>query len=578
MTQSSVENPKAESVVRAHLVRFSREEDGVLTIFTVFMMLMLLMVCGIAVDLMRNEMERVRVQNTLDRAILAAADLQQTLDPEIVVTDYFEKAGVEEYLGDITVTPGNNLPTNYFRTVTANARARTPSPYMAMTGVNDLPLYVSGVAEEVVSNLEISLVLDVSGSMNSNSRLVNLKIAAKDFVDQVVNNSLDGRMAISIIPYATQVSVPDNVATAFDLEGTNAHSNCINFTASDFLTTGMRVPSVEAGAPPVLAYERTMHFDPWTYRSSLSQGDGRYSEPHLLVNSPVCEEDSKREIMVLQKDRDVLKNYIQALTARGNTSIDVGMKWGTALLDPSLQPLVDDLIADGTVSVKFDARPAPYNSEEYLKVIVLMTDGQNTSQYFIEDGYRVGQTDIWWNAQEETYSAFDADNDRFYYSRHFDTDDDNDIDNNDRWGRAPYGCDNHSNSLDQDDWDCSSEAAQGGAYNISFSNLWAHTPIKENYYQNYSDWQSGAANRWYYNVFDSVASSTKNNRTDDICAEAKEAGVVVFTIGFEAPDNGQTVLKNCASSISHYFDVDGLEIADAFTAIAHEITQLRLTQ
>lgn len=578
MTQSSVENPKAESVVRAHLVRFSREEDGVLTIFTVFMMLMLLMVCGIAVDLMRNEMERVRVQNTLDRAILAAADLQQTLDPEIVVTDYFEKAGVEEYLGDITVTPGNNLPTNYFRTVTANARARTPSPYMAMTGVNDLPLYVTGVAEEVVSNLEISLVLDVSGSMNSNSRLVNLKIAAKDFVDQVVNNSLDGRMAISIIPYATQVSVPDNVASAFDLEGTNAHSNCINFTASDFLTTGMRVPSVEAGAPPVLAYERTMHFDPWTYRSSLSQGDGRYSEPHLLVNSPVCEEDSKREIMVLQKDRDVLKNYIQALTARGNTSIDVGMKWGTALLDPSLQPLVDDLIADGTVSVKFDARPAPYNSEEYLKVIVLMTDGQNTSQYFIEDGYRVGQTDIWWNAQEETYSAFDADNDRFYYSRHFDTDDDDDIDNNDRWGRAPYGCDNPSNSSDQDDWDCSSEAAQGGAYNISFSNLWAHTPIKENYYQNYSDWQSGAANRWYYNVFDSVGSSTKNNRTDDICAEAKEAGVVVFTIGFEAPDNGQTVLKNCASSISHYFDVEGLEIADAFTAIAHEITQLRLTQ
>ncbi|MDW3222453.1 MAG: TadE/TadG family type IV pilus assembly protein [Paracoccaceae bacterium] len=578
MTQLSGENPRSESVVRTHLNRFSREEDGVLTIFTIFMMFMLLMVCGIAVDLMRNEMERVKVQNTLDRAILAAADLQQTLDPDVVVTDYFEKAGIEEYLGDITVTPGNNLPTNYFRTVTASARARTASPYMAMTGVDDLPLYVSGMAEEVVSNLEISLVLDVSGSMNTNSRLVNLKVAAKDFVDQIVNNSLDGRMAISIIPYATQVSIPDNVANVFELEGTNAHSNCINFAASDFSTAGMRVPSSEAGAPAVLAYERTMHFDPWTYRSALSQGDGRYSEPHQLVSSPVCEADSKREIMVLQKDRDVLKNYIQALTARGNTSIDVGMKWGTALLDPSLQPLVDDLIADGTVSVKFDARPAPHNSDEYLKVIVLMTDGENTSQYFIEDGYRAGQTDIWWNAQEETYSSYDEDNERFYYSRHFDTNGDGDVRNGDRWGRAPYGCDNPSNSRDEEDWDCSPDASEGGAYNISFPSLWAHTPIKENYYQNYSAWQSGAANRWYYNVFDSVGSGTKNNRTDDICARAKESGIVVFAIGFEAPENGQTVLKNCASSASHYFDVDGLEIADAFTAIAHEITQLRLTQ
>ncbi|WP_187429598.1 hypothetical protein ROLI_024990 [Roseobacter fucihabitans] len=565
-------------LIRKRIALFWRAEDGVLTLFTIFMMFMLLMVCGIAVDLMRNEMERVKVQNTLDRAILAAADLQQTLDPQVVVTDYFEKAGISEYLGAVTVTPGDNLPTNYFRTVSASARARTASPYMAMTGVNDLPLYVSGRAEEVVSNLEISLVLDVSGSMNSNSRLVNLKKAAKDFVDQVVNNSLDGRMAISIIPYATQVSIPDNVADVFDLEGINAHSNCINFTADDFDTAAMRLPSPEAGAPAVTPYERTMHFDPWTYRSALSQGDGRYANPHALVSRPVCEANDAREILVLQKDRDILKNYIDALTARGNTSIDIGMKWGTALLDPSLQPLVDDLITDNTVSAQFDARPAPYDSDEYLKVIVLMTDGENTSQYYIEEGYRAGQTDIWWNTREQTYSAYDAENQRFYYSRHFDTDGDGNVQGNDRWGRAPYGCDNPSNSRNRDDWNCEPDAANGGAYNISFPGLWAHTPIRENYYQNYSDWQSGAANRWYYNVFDSVGSTTKNTRTDDICDQAKEAGVVVFTIGFEAPENGQTVLKNCASSASHYFDVDGLEIADAFTAIAHEITQLRLTQ
>lgn len=570
MKRFSPEKTQARSMIQARLGRFCREEDGVLTIFTVFMIFMLLMVCGIAVDLMRNEMERVKVQNTLDRAIVAAADLQQTLAPEDVVTDYFEKAGIEEYLDTITVTPGDNLPTNYFRTVQASARARTMSPYMAMTGVDSLPLYVSGMAEEVVSNLEISLVLDVSGSMNSNSRLTNLKVAAKDFVDQIANNSQDGRMAISIIPYATQVSVPDNIAASVQLEGTNDHSNCINFTADDFQTPGMRILSNEAGAPAVTPYDRTMHFDPWS-----SSFDGREENPVELVAQPVCEEDATREVLPLQKDRDVLKNYIEALTARGNTSIDVGMKWGLALLDPTLQPVVDNLIEDGTVSAQFDARPAEYNSDEYLKVVVLMTDGSNTSQYFIEDGYRVGQTDIWWNDEKDVYSTYDEDSEEFYYSVKVDTDGDG---KKERWGNYPYGCLNPTNSKNSEKWNCDSDVEDGGATNLSFPTLWAHTPIKTNYYTNYQPWLSGASNTWYYNVFDSVGSSTKNTRASNICDEAKESGVIVFTIGFEAPESGQAVLEDCASSTSHYFDVDGLEIADAFTAIAHEITQLRLTQ
>jgi hypothetical protein len=37
-------------------------------------------------------------------------------------------------------------------------------------------------------------------------------------------------------------------------------------------------------------------------------------------------------------------------------------------------------------------------------------------------------------------------------------------------------------------------------------------------------------------------------------------------------------MANCASSPAHYFNVQDLEIADAFNAIARQINQLRLTQ
>ncbi len=70
----------------------------------------------------------------------------------------------------------------------------------------------------------------------------------------------------------------------------------------------------------------------------------------------------------------------------------------------------------------------------------------------------------------------------------------------------------------------------------------------------------------------------KNDRLEDICDAAKGQGVVVFSIGFEAPTNGRTVLRNCASSFNHYFDVKGLEISDAFQAIASAINNLKLIQ
>ena len=64
-------------------------------------------------------MERTKIQNTIDRAVLAAADLDQTLDPSAVVTDYMDKAGVGQHLSEVNVNEGLN-----FRTVTATAQMK----------------------------------------------------------------------------------------------------------------------------------------------------------------------------------------------------------------------------------------------------------------------------------------------------------------------------------------------------------------------------------------------------------------------------------------------------------------------
>ena len=57
---------------------FLRREDGNLIIFSLFMIVGMLLFTGIAIDVMRSEVARTKLQNTLDRAVLAAADLDQT--------------------------------------------------------------------------------------------------------------------------------------------------------------------------------------------------------------------------------------------------------------------------------------------------------------------------------------------------------------------------------------------------------------------------------------------------------------------------------------------------------------------
>ena len=63
-----------------------------------------------------------------------------------------------------------------------------------------------------------------------------------------------------------------------------------------------------------------------------------------------------------------------------------------------------------------------------------------------------------------------------------------------------------------------------------------------------------------------------------ICTAAKDNGILIWSIGFEVTDHGAGVMENCASSPSHFFRVEGVEIADAFSTIAHTLNQLRLTQ
>ncbi|WP_416368872.1 pilus assembly protein TadG-related protein [Tritonibacter mobilis] len=576
-TSSALTGALGRRAIVDRMRQFRRDESGVLAKPMIMIVVLMFMIGGLGMDMVRLERDRTKLQYTLDRAVLAAADLDQPLDPEAVVLDYMSKSGLGDYTTVVVpeVSPtakrvkasvDTNFTASWMNNVFYDDYIRNPDTYQLEPIT--LPLLASSTAVESIGNVEISLVLDVSGSMRSNDRLVNLKRAAKEFVQTMDDNTEDGKMSISIVPYSTQVSMPEAFLDELNVSSEHDYSHCINFSGSDFNNAGISTTQ---------AYERTMHFTVWN--------SGDYRSRTRLVRQPTCaahSDNPERTALLLSDNVTQLQNYIDAFVPSENTSIDLGMKWGSALLDPSVQPVIATLANDAnpnqSIASRFANRPVPYTDTETLKVIVMMTDGQNTSQYYLRNSYREGDSPVWYNAQERVYSTYDPNRgSKPYY-----------WDNLQRWADHPYGNGTYEETYCTGtlyygncyygSWQTRTVDEPGTAVQLSYPDLFADTSLRYLRDRLFGDWMSNANYYWFSGLFSSVGSTTKDARTLDICEAAKAKGVVVFTIGFEAPSRGQEVLQACASSASHYYDVDGLEISDAFASIASAIRQLRLTE
>ncbi|WP_438990918.1 pilus assembly protein TadG-related protein [Lentibacter sp.] len=534
--------PHLASVLR----RFAREEDGVIVAFSVYFMLIILLVGAIGVDVMRYESQRSRLQHVLDQAVLAAADLDQLSPPAEVVADYFAKSGLPNAeLLTTVVDDGIN-----YREVRATAREVMPTQLSHMLGIAEMSAPAASAAREQVDSVEISLVLDISGSMR-NRRIQYLRPAAVSFVDTVLALSDDNDVSISLVPYATQVSAGQPLLSQFNRADSHDYSHCINFEPADFTTTAM-FPASNSGHN----YQQTMHFDVFAY---ANDPQGLSDEPNTgswwrhsprYHAKPICHVRQSSQILPVSNDVSALHNQINALVADGNTSMDIGVKWGAALLDPSLQPVVSNLVASNTIDNAFEGRPLSYDDPNSIKVLVLMTDGQNTSQYIMRPHFRTGNSDVYYNASNDRYAVFR--NERYYYQT-----------------------ESGARMIRAEDWSWSQPS---GFTRLPYQDLFARVSLSWIAAYFYQDIDPQFWNNWYAFPSTPTYGGVKDNRLQDTCDAAKNNGIVVYTIGFQAPEDGIRELLECASSPSHFFDVEGLEIEDAFSAIAQSISQLKLIQ
>lgn len=555
---------------------FRRDEEGSLIIFGLFMFVIILSISGIAVDLLRHEALRARVQNTTDRAVLAAASLRQTQDAEAVVRDYFAADGLLHMLEAVDVDEGLN-----FRTVSATTRTTVPTFFMRLVGVPTLRSSVSSTAEERVRNIEISLVVDLSGSMNQFNRLENLQSAANEFVDTMFTMAEEGTVSISLVPYTGQVNAGSHILDYYDVAHRQEFSHCIDFDAADYSTTALPVGSRLQGAGHGFPWEVPPYSGYYAANDPLRPG---------FFDCPVAPGNAGLEILPFASDPAVLRNRINAMQALGATSIEIGMRWGVALVDPSVQPMVAGLAANGRVHPEFASRPAPFSDNETMKVVVLMTDGENFEERRLIDDVKSGPSNVWININDNsltTYSLFNPATGLYWHRR------------DGQWHQHPWGAQAEETCQQVcTSWflnRCWRWETQCTVTGVDLSNT-RHLDWPELFNRGTMYWvarhifaeaalpngSNNQRNNHAQNLTLSWQTRTfmpeKDARLQQVCTAARQAGITVFSIAFEADAGGIRGLRDCATTPAHFFDVEGIAITDAFRAIASQINQLRLTQ
>ncbi len=552
----------------AQAKHFSRREDGAVAYFSLVLFLIMFLIGGMAVDLMRFEHTRVTLQQTMDRSVLAGASLQQTLSPTAVVSDYFAKAGLSEYLDASSVVITQTMNS---RNVRANASAISYNIFMDMLGVTQLVAPARAAAEQRRTNVEIVLVLDISGSMTGASggttKIAALKTAAKSFIDTVLANDTENRVSIAIVPYNAQVNMSASLRGKYNATFNHgvANINCLEVPASTYSSLNL---------------SRTMAMPMYSHAdnsSSTTRNTNFQAVTNNGIASQQCDPVPSAHIMLPSNNIPALKAKIDGLVAEGNTSIMLGMRWGVALLDPGARPMFNEFIGSGEISSSFTGRPFDYTDPDKMKVVVLMTDGEHVAHNIIRDPFKIGTSPIWrstgdgnFSIQHVTGRPTAAGTNQFFVP-HLCT---------------STSCRDGSNTAEA--WRATAWNSGSGTTQQTWEQVWSRVRTQWVAWQLYAralGTSTATRDTQYATAINNMVGSygsagTMNTMLAQSCTLAKGQGIVVYGIAFEAPTNGQTQISNCSSlpTSNHYFNATGLNISAVFQTIASNISQLRLTQ
>ena len=339
--------------------RYKSDERGTIAVMFGLLAIMLILVGGFAVDYARATHARAKISSAIDAAALAAVKglrIQNLTDAEVetVAQKIFNEnykpsgnnsGGIYADINAVTVTIDHP---NSAVTVAVDAQVKTI--FAGIAGIKKIPLMKSGAAIYETKDIEVSLQLDVTGSMGG-SKIADLKTATKTLVDILIPDSPTGqKVRIGFAPFAAGVNA-------------GAYAAAVNGNVS---------------APDDCVYERAS-------TSAQDSDDAPVGTAVLKtkLDLPSAMSCSNATVLPMTNNKALLKTTVDSYSTGGCTAGHLGTAWAWYLLSPKWSSIWPS-----------SSKPAAYTNPDVRKIAVLMTDGKynivggsNCSQVTTSSGF-----------------------------------------------------------------------------------------------------------------------------------------------------------------------------------------------
>jgi Flp pilus assembly protein TadG len=354
---------------RRHLGRFLghflKNGDGGAAPFLALSLIPLMGFTGAAVDYARANATKVSIQAALDSTGLILskrADSMPAGDLGAVATEIFKAQFNRSDVQNVTITQQFSSPQQGSFTLKLTGTATVPTRFATLIGTSAIT--VSATSEIVwgIKRLNLALALDNTGSMSSNGKMAALKTAAHNLLDtlQAAAKQPDD-VRISIIPFATDVNVGTDYKDASwvdweQWENVNGTCSSTSYKSKTACQNAGRTWTVASRSTwNGCVWDRDQNFDVQNTAPGAAQASK--FRAHQASNCPT-------PMIPLTSDWNALHARVDAMTPAGNTNVAIGMAWAWQTIS-AVEPM-----------------NAPSPAPDLDKVIVLLTDGQNTESRF----------------------------------------------------------------------------------------------------------------------------------------------------------------------------------------------------
>lgn len=343
------------------LRRFLRSNSGSVYAMTAFLALPLIGLIGVGADTAQIYLVKSRLASSVDAAALAGGKLANSNRVDGTVRKYFALNFPTGYMG-ADLKSLNFSRDDAAETLTVAARATVKTSFMHLFGFKSVEVSAQSEVTQSIRNLNLSLSIDVSGSMGNRSggqrKIDAARAAAKSLVSILHAATPDPqKLRIGLVPWSGKVNVSLN-GTSYDPSRTRK----VFVTPFVHPRTGQQqahVWNVNSTPVPLLdkphnkwsgcVYARYTHDNNARNDADLAPGLVRLSSGGWVGWEPIIAQHESRSrggqcvnctacptqgVTPMTADRRTIDRALDQLRSPGgHTNIAQGLLWGWRVLD-----------------------------------------------------------------------------------------------------------------------------------------------------------------------------------------------------------------------------------------------------